>query len=137
MHCWLDNGDQALTGADMDVAWAPEIGKPKNGFDVTPHTNDITEARRWHTQLAEGGREIMPFSATFWPPGDGALVDCFGVRWMVDGEHDSIGQRGVSGMPALQTGSRGAFNAASSRDLTSSQLQTHQSCTFDHEERSC
>src|SRR5690606_13775451 len=25
MHCWLDVGDQALMGADMDTAWAPNI----------------------------------------------------------------------------------------------------------------
>ena len=84
MHCWLDIGDQALMGADMDVAWAPDIGKPKNGFDVTLHTDDITEARRWYTKLAEGGRETMPFSATFWSPDYGALVDRFGVPWMVN-----------------------------------------------------
>ena len=35
MHCWLDVGDQALMGADMDVGWASNIDKPNNGFDVT------------------------------------------------------------------------------------------------------
>ena len=38
MHCWLEVGDQALMGADMDTAWAPHVDKPKNGFDVTLHT---------------------------------------------------------------------------------------------------
>ena len=43
MHCWLEVGDQALMGADMDVAWAPNIDKPKNGFDVTLHTDSINK----------------------------------------------------------------------------------------------
>jgi PhnB protein len=47
MHCWLEVGDQALMGADMDVDWARNIDKPKNGFDVTLHTHDKAEAKRW------------------------------------------------------------------------------------------
>ena len=84
MHCWLEVGDQALMGADMDVAWAANIDKPKNGFDVTVHTDDAVQARRWFEQLSEGGREVMPFAETFWSPGFGALVDRFGVPWMVN-----------------------------------------------------
>jgi PhnB protein len=84
MHCWLEVGDQALMGADMDIAWAPHIDKPKNGFDVTVHTSSIEEARRWFDQLAEGGRVVNAFSATFWSPGYGSLVDKFGVPWMVN-----------------------------------------------------
>ena len=60
MHCWLEVGDQALMGADMDAEWAPNIGKPKNGFDVTLHTDDIDEGRRWFEQLSEGGRLLIP-----------------------------------------------------------------------------
>jgi PhnB protein len=44
MHCWLEVGDQALMGADMDVGWAANIDKPKNGFDVTVHTDDAVQA---------------------------------------------------------------------------------------------
>jgi len=84
MHCWLEVGDQALMGADMDVDWAPNVDKPKNGFDVTLHTDDISEGRRWYEQLSEGGTQTMPFAETFWSPGFGALVDRFGVPWMVN-----------------------------------------------------
>jgi PhnB protein len=83
MHCWLEVGDQALMGADMDIEWAPNIEKPKNGFDVTLHTADLDEARRWYDQLAEGGRAIMPFEPTFWSPGFGSLIDRFGIPWMI------------------------------------------------------
>ena len=82
MHCWLEVGGQALMGADMDVAWAKNVDKPKNGFDVTLHTDDTSEARRWFEQLSVGGRAMMPFSETFWSPGFGSLVDKFGVPWM-------------------------------------------------------
>ncbi|MET0328801.1 MAG: VOC family protein [Luteimonas sp.] len=84
MHCWLDIGDQSLMGADMDTDWAPNIDKPRNGFDVTLHTTDIEQARRWFDALAEGGRTVMAFSKTFWSPGYGALIDRFGVPWMVN-----------------------------------------------------
>ena len=84
MHCWLDVGDQALMGADMDTAWAPNVDKPKNGFDVTLHTNDKAEGQRWFEQLAAGGKAVMPFSETFWSPGFGSLIDKFGVPWMVN-----------------------------------------------------
>ena len=84
MHCWLEVGDQALMGADMDPQWAPSIGKPKNGFDVVLQTADIDEARRWFEALKEGGRVTMDFAETFWSPGYGALVDRFGVPWMVN-----------------------------------------------------
>ncbi|MBN8480363.1 MAG: VOC family protein [Xanthomonadales bacterium] len=84
MHCWLEVGDQALMGADMDTTWAPNVDKPKNGFDVTLHTDDIEQARRWFTALSEGGKVVMPFTETFWSPAFGSLVDRYGVPWMVN-----------------------------------------------------
>jgi PhnB protein len=84
LHCWLEVGDQALMGADMDVGWAPNVDKPPNGFDVTLHTTDMAEARRWYDRLAEGGTATMPFGETFWTPGFGGLVDKFGVPWMIN-----------------------------------------------------
>ncbi len=84
MHCWMDVGDQALMGADMDIDWAPNIDKPKNGFDVSLHSHDAAEARRWYDALVEGGRPTMPFAETFWSPGFGGLIDKFGIPWMVN-----------------------------------------------------
>lgn len=83
MHCWMDVGDQAIMGADMDTAWAPNIEKPKNGFDVTLHTPDLAEARRWFDELSEGGKPGMPFGETFWSPGFGSFTDKFGIPWMI------------------------------------------------------
>jgi len=84
MHCWLEIGDQALMGADMDTDWAPNIDKPKNGFDVTLHTDDAAKARQWFDALKDGGTVGMDFAETFWSPGYGSLVDRFGVPWMVN-----------------------------------------------------
>ncbi len=84
MHCWMDVGDQSLMGADMDVEWAPNIDKPRNGFDVSLHSHDATEARGWFEALSEGGKVTMPFGETFWSPGYGGLIDRFGVPWMVN-----------------------------------------------------
>jgi PhnB protein len=86
MHIWLQIGDQALMGADMDAAWAPNIVKPKNGFDVTFHTKDIDEARRVYDGLSAGGvpSPMGPFGETFWSPGYGSFTDRFGVPWMIN-----------------------------------------------------
>lgn len=84
MHAWLQVGDQAIMGADIPPEWGPNIGKPKNGFDVTVHLTDIAECRRIFEALAEGGRVNMPFGETFWSPGYGNLVDRFGIPWMVN-----------------------------------------------------
>ena len=84
MHCWLEVGDQSLMGADMDEQWAPNIGKPRNGFDVSLHTGDVDQARRWFDGLKDGGTVVMDFAETFWSPGYGSVVDRFGVPWMVN-----------------------------------------------------
>ena len=84
MHAWLDVGDQSIMGADMDLAWAPNIDKPKNGFDVSYHTDDLAKAKQVFDALSEGGKVGMPFAETFWSPGYGALTDQFGIPWMVN-----------------------------------------------------
>ncbi len=84
MHCWLQVGDQALMGADMAPGWAPNIDKPKNGFDVTYHTGDMDKAKAVFAGLSEGGKVVMEFSPTFWSPGYGSAIDRFGIPWMVN-----------------------------------------------------
>lgn len=84
MHAWLDVGDQSIMGADLPPEFAPNIDKPKNGFDVTYHTEDAVQAKRVFDALAEGGTVAMPFGETFWSPGYGSLTDRFGIPWMVN-----------------------------------------------------
>ena len=40
--------------------------------------------RRWFDALKEGDKVVMAFDKTFWSPGYGALIDRFGVPWMVN-----------------------------------------------------
>ena len=85
MHAWLElPGNQAIMGADMPPEFAPNIDKPKNGFDVTFHSSDPVEARRVFDALSEGGKVGMAFSETFWSPGYGSFTDRFGIPWMVN-----------------------------------------------------
>ena len=84
MHCWLKVGDQAIMGADIPSEFGPNIDKPKNGFDVTLHTQNKDEARRWFDALSSGGKVLMPFAETFWSPGYGNFIDKFGIPWMVN-----------------------------------------------------
>ena len=84
MHCWLDVGDQSLMGADMAPEWAPNIDKPKNGFDVSYHTDDVAKAREVFDALSEGGKVGMAFEPTFWSPGFGTFTDKFGIPWMIN-----------------------------------------------------
>ncbi|RYG15806.1 MAG: VOC family protein [Caulobacteraceae bacterium] len=84
MHAWLQIGDHALMGADMPPEFAPNIDKPKNGFDVTVHFDDAEDSRRVFDALSEGGKVVMPFAATFWSKGYGSFIDKFGVPWMIN-----------------------------------------------------
>ena len=82
----------------MDKEWAPNIDKPKNGFDVTLHTEDADQARRWFDALKEGGKMVMDFAR---PSGRRASAACRPVRSAVDGEHCSrrrleAGKRGLT-----------------------------------------
>lgn len=85
MHGWLELPDgQAIMGADMPPEFAPNIDKPKNGFDVTYHSEDIAECRRVFEALSAGGKVGMAFAETFWSPGYGNFVDRFGIPWMIN-----------------------------------------------------
>ena len=84
MHCWLQVGDQALMGSDMHPDYTPDMHKPKDGFDVTLHTDSVEEGRRLFDGLAQGGEVRMPFAESFWSPGFGGLTDRFGVPWMIN-----------------------------------------------------
>jgi uncharacterized glyoxalase superfamily protein PhnB len=84
MHCWLEVGDQALMGADMDVGWAPNVDKPKNGFDVTLHTADKAEGQRWYDQLSKAaGRSCLRRNLLV----TRLRLPCRQVRRALDGQH--------------------------------------------------
>lgn len=84
MYCWLQVGDQAMLGSDMHPDQAPDMHKPKDGFDVTLQFDRIDDARRIFEGLSEGGEIKMPFGAHDCAPGFGGFTDKFGVPWMVN-----------------------------------------------------
>lgn len=84
MHAWLQLDGAALMGADIPPEFAPNIDKPKNGFDVTFHSKDIAECRRVFEALSAGGEVRMAFGETFWSPGYGNFIDRFGIPWMIN-----------------------------------------------------
>ena len=84
MYCWLQVGDQALMGSDMHPDYAPDMHKPKDGFDVTLHFDKVEDARRIFEGLSAGGEVRMPFAESPWSPGFGGFTDRFGVPWMIN-----------------------------------------------------
>ncbi|WP_426028490.1 VOC family protein [Brevundimonas sp. TWP2-3-4b2] len=84
MHCWLQVGDQTLMGSDMHPDYTSDMHKPRDGFDVTLHTDSVEEGRRLFEGLSEGGEVRMPFAESFWSPGFGGFTDRFGVPWMIN-----------------------------------------------------
>lgn len=84
MYCWLQVGDQAIQGSDMHPDHAPDMHKPKDGFDITLHFETVEEARRVFEGLSEGGQVEMPFGINDCAPGFGGFTDRFGVPWMTN-----------------------------------------------------
>ncbi len=80
MHVTLQIGDQMLQGCDA----APgQFAKPA-GFCVAVHFDDVGEAERIFSTLAQNGVVQMPFQPTFLAKGFGTLLDQFGAPWIVN-----------------------------------------------------
>src|SRR5215470_16773772 len=74
------HGDTSLMGTD-----APETHYRKpQGITVSVTVPSRDEANRIFQALAQDGRITMPFEQTFWSEGWGALIDRFGIPWMVN-----------------------------------------------------
>lgn len=82
MHASLDLGDSQLMGADSP----PGSYVPPQGIHVVLHFKETAEGERVFKELASGGKEEMPFQATFFAAGFGMCVDRFGIPWMVISE---------------------------------------------------
>jgi PhnB protein len=77
-YCDILGGE--LAGADV----MPNDYERPRGFFVALTLEGVDRARGIFAALAEGGEVGMPFQATFWSPGFGALVDRFGIPWEVN-----------------------------------------------------
>lgn len=78
LHAWLDIGDQALMGQDM------QDYSGRKGMNVTVQADTSEDAHRIFDELAKGGTVMIPFGAQPWSKGFGFTTDRFGVNWVVD-----------------------------------------------------
>jgi PhnB protein len=80
LHVRMTVGNAVLMGSDAP----PQHQETPQGFSVSLSFSTPAEAERVFNALAHGGRITMPFQATFWSAGFGAVVDQFGTPWMVN-----------------------------------------------------
>ena len=82
MHGSIAIGGQVVQGADV----APGQYEAPKGVSLSLQIPDAEEGKRVFRELANGGRVVMPFEATFWAAGFGMVVDRFGIPWLVNCE---------------------------------------------------
>lgn len=84
MHTEMKFGDFKIMGTDA----IPGQYEPTKGMSLTLDVNEPAEAERVFNALAENGTIEMPIAETFWAKKFGALVDQFGISWMVNCSKD-------------------------------------------------
>lgn len=82
MHVRMTAGGKVLMGSDAP----PDRYQKPQGFSVSLSVAEPADAERMFKALAEGGSVQMPLQETFWALRFGALVDRFGIPWMVNCE---------------------------------------------------
>lgn len=89
MHISLPIGKgSVLMGSDSseEFGHASVVG---NNFSISVTAVSKGEADRIYNALANGGKQTMPMSSTFWGSYFGMLVDRFGIQWMVSFDQNS------------------------------------------------
>ena len=86
MHAALVFEDGALLMASDDPSGD---GSGAKGVSINVALTDEDEARRIFDALADGGTVEMPLEPAFWAPLFGAVVDRFGISWMVNVEPEN------------------------------------------------
>lgn len=82
MHMDLALGNATLMGCDYPSNMEPAL-KIGNNYSVSLETDSREEADKVFNGLSDGGTIKMPMADTFWGSYFGALVDKFGIHWMV------------------------------------------------------
>jgi PhnB protein len=85
VHVRMTAGGKVLMGSDAP----PEHFEKPQGFSVSISVNDPAQAERIFNALAEKGTVRMPLQQTFWAIRFGALVDQFGIPWMINCEQSA------------------------------------------------
>lgn len=79
IHGRMVVGDAVLMGGDVPAEQYTAPG----GFSLMINVTNVEEAERLWAALADKGTIQMPLSETFWAIRFGALVDQFGIPWMI------------------------------------------------------
>jgi len=86
MHATIEVGGQVLMGGDP----SPEKYQKPQGFGIALQIDRAEEADRIFALLAENGTVQMPLQETFWALRFGALVDQFGIPWLINCEKEAL-----------------------------------------------
>lgn len=79
IHGRMVVGEAVLMGGDVPDA---QYTVP-SGFSLMINATSAEEAERLFAALADSGTVQMPLSETFWAIRFGAVVDRFGIPWMI------------------------------------------------------
>jgi PhnB protein len=82
MHGSVTVGEQLLAGADV----ATERYEAPKGFSLSLQMKDPAEAERIFHELGKDGKVTVPLEKTFWAERFGAVVDRFGIQWLINCE---------------------------------------------------
>jgi len=82
MHGSVTVGEQVLEGCDV----APDGYEEPKGISLSLQIKDMAQAERIFSELANGGRVVMPLEKTFWAARFGMVVDRFGIPWQINCE---------------------------------------------------
>ena len=83
MHAQLETpAGFTLMGADAPPEMAPVT--PGDNISISLSGDDVAELTRWFEGLAEGGRVTTPLERQVWGDHFGALVDRYGIPWLVN-----------------------------------------------------
>lgn len=85
-HATFALGDWILSGSDA----LPGGYRKPQGFGLQFNLSDLGEAERIFKALAEDGSVEIPLQETFWAFRFGALVDQFGIPWMINCERTEL-----------------------------------------------
>ncbi|MEO0533888.1 MAG: VOC family protein [Cyanobacteria bacterium P01_A01_bin.123] len=80
MHSEFRLGEQVFMGSDC----MPEQYEKPQGNAIMLQIDDPSKAEHIFQVLSENGTVNMPIQETFWAARFGALVDQFGIPWMIN-----------------------------------------------------
>ncbi len=83
MHIALPYGDSVLMASDVVEGMGQKLAVGNN-VSVSISVDSRDEADRIYAGLAEGGTAVMPMDDAFWGDYFGALIDKFGINWLIN-----------------------------------------------------